>query len=560
MELRPYQQEALQAVSDALARGVSKQLIVLPTGCGKTVIFTSLGKAIPDAFPMLVVAHREELLDQAAAKFAATEPDLKVGKEQAENHADLDCDIVVASVATIGRANSDRTTKWQPDHFRTIVIDEAHHAAAQSYRRVLDYFSPQLVLGVTATPQRGDSVGLNQVFDEVVFYRSILEMIEQGWLCPLVGYRVGTTTDLSDVKVANGDYVESDLVQAIDTPERNALIVKAYHDLAGKKPTLIFAAGVQHAEDIRSAFRTQSPETHVDCVLGDTTSNDRNSLYDSLREGSLDVLINVGVLTEGFDEPSVGCIILARPTRSSGLYTQIVGRGTRLYHDKLRCIVVDMADVTNGKKPVGLPTLLGLPPDFDLDGKDVLEAYKAVSKLAQKSPESASRVRSFDDIDAEYTLIDIFRPPKPSQVVLEHSNYIWAEVAEDTFSIACGPYRVNIIPSALRFDVVIAKDNLPFVAMAASELREAFNMADTFITTELGADAKLYRSDAAWRGDGPTEKQQKFLRRIGVPVTTDMTKGEASLIISKYIDEHPRSFAQQKAIEASKRKRMPGGW
>jgi hypothetical protein len=533
---------------------------VLPTGCGKTVIFTSLGKVVPDSFPMLVVAHREELLDQAAAKFAATEPDLKVGKEQAENHADLDCDIVVASVATIGRASSDRTAKWRPDHFRTIVIDEAHHAAAPSYRRVLDYFSPQLVLGVTATPQRGDSVGLNEVFSEVVFYRSVLEMIEQGWLCPLVGYRVHTTTDLSDVKVANGDYVESDLVQAIDTPERNALIVKAYNDLAKGRPTLIFAAGIGHAQDIVEAFRYDAPEVVVACILGQTGRDDRAAIYERLRSGQVDVVVNVGVLTEGFDEPSVAAIILARPTRSHSLYTQIVGRGTRLYPGKSECLIVDMADVTKGKKPVGLPSLLGLPPDFDLDGKDVLEAYKAVKKLEARSPESASRVRSFADIDAEYELIDIFRPPKPSAIVLEYSNFIWAEVAEDNFSITCGEYRAHITADTLRYYVAVTKNGADYLSMTASDLREAFNYADTFISEALGADAKLYRMDAAWRGDGPTEKQQKFLRRIGVPVTTDMTKGEASMIISKYIEEHPRSFAQRKAIEAAKRKRMPGGW
>lgn len=515
---------------------------------------------------MLVIAHREELLDQAAAKFAATEPDLKVGKEQANHVADDDCDIVVASVATIGRSNSDRIHKWKPSHFRTVVIDEAHHAAADSYLRVLEYLDPDLVLGVTATPQRGDNVALQGVFEEVVFYRSILEMIREGWLAPLVGYRVDTGTDISGVSSRAGDYNEAELTKAIDTPERNALLVKAYHDLAQGRPTLVFAAGIQHAKDIAEAFASryddETGRTRVGCILGETDGAVRNEIYDALRDGRLDVVVNVGVLTEGFDEPSVSCIILARPTRSNGLYTQIVGRGTRLCVGKQDCLVIDLADVTKGKKPIGLPSLLGLPSDFDLDGRDLVSAYDAVSTLLEKSPEAGTRVKSFADIDAEYKLIDIFRPPRPSEVVLEHSNFIWSEIADGQFSIGVAPStRMHIVGSPVGgYELRLATNGVSSTLFSSLDLRETFAYADGYVLRTYPSESKLLQIDARWRVDEPTEKQVKYLRRIGVPITSDLTKGEASLIISKYIEDHPRSFAQQKVIERAQRKKMPGGW
>lgn len=511
---------------------------------------------------MLVIAHREELLDQAAAKFAATEPDLKVGKEQANHVADDDCDIVVASVATIGRANSDRIHKWRPEHFRTVVIDEAHHAAADSYVRILDYLDPDLVLGVTATPQRGDNVALQGVFSEVVYYKSILEMIQGGWLAPLVGYRVDTDTDISSVGSRAGDYIESELIQAIDTPERNQLIVKAYNDLAAGRPTLIFAAGIQHAKDIVETFKNHAPSVSVDCVLGETDSAVRHELFQRLRSGRCQVLVNVAVLTEGFDEPSISCIILARPTRSNGLYTQIVGRGTRLFDGKSDCIVIDLADVTKGKKPVGLPSLLGLPSDFDLDGRELTVAYDAVSELLQKSPEATSRVKSFEDIEAEYKLIDIFRPPRPSATVLEHSNFIWTEVSDGQFSIGIAPtIRLHIIGSLLGgYDLILECKGVRSGLFRSADIRETFAYADKYVERNYPAEVKVLKIDAAWRKDGPTEKQLKYLRRIGVPITADLSKGEASLIISKYIEDHPRSYTQQAVIDRAKRKKVPGGW
>ena len=167
IQLRPYQQEALDAVNTFSDKGINRQLVVLPTGAGKTVIFSHLPQTKVNSLPMLVLAHRAELLYQAKEKIGWSNPELDIQIEQADNVAGH-CDVVVASVPTLGRAESERILKYPKDYFKTIVIDEAHHAAAPTYRRILDYFNPSLLLGVTATPQRSDNTRLTDVFDEIV--------------------------------------------------------------------------------------------------------------------------------------------------------------------------------------------------------------------------------------------------------------------------------------------------------------------------------------------------------------------------------------------------------
>lgn len=555
MELRPYQKHAIEAITAYEALGVRRQLLVMATGLGKTVVFCSLPKVRANSTPMLVLAHREELLDQAAAKVIAINPELTVSKEQADSFADLSSDVVVASVPTLGREGSSRIERFPRDHFKVVVVDEAHHAAASTYRRILDYFLPDLTLGVTATPQRGDNVRLSDVFDEVVFHYSILEGMKADFLTPLVGYRLQTKTDISGVKRSGDDYVVADLSKAVNTPERNKLVVEAYKEYLHDRPTFVFATDIEHAEALQVCFSFHNISSAV--ILGTTSSGDRNLLLRKFREGSLNVIINVGVLTEGVDEPSVSGIILARPIGSPLLYTQIVGRGTRLANDKPNCVVIDLADSTRGKKPLGLPSVVGLPPDFDLAGKDLLEAEEVVAKLADKSPEEASRVRSFSDIDLAYKRIDLFFPPAPSPTVLEHSRFVWAELSEGHYCLnAHEGDRVYISQDDLGTYSWHSTSNPDSCGKHILTLRDVFAAADNYVIKTYPDQLNLITIDSQWRGDGPTEKQLKFLKRKGIPVTSDMTKGTASQIIQRWIDEHPRSQAQKAIIDRAKRNRM----
>ena len=556
MQLRNYQQEALDAMLKAERAGISKQLVVLPTGAGKTVLFAHLPIVRQNSLPMLVLAHRTELLSQAKAKIESMNPELSVGIEKAESRAGK-ADVVIASVQTLGRGNSDRIEGFENTYFKSIVVDEAHHAAANSYQKILNYFKPDYVLGVTATPQRSDSVRLVDTFDEIVYYKSIEDLINEGWLCPLIGYRVKTDTDISEVEIVNGDYKQEQLAEAIDNPGRNTSIVNAFIDLAGTKKTVVFAANIVHARNLAASFATQT-RAQVRIVLGETIDEEREQILKDFKSGEVQVIINVGVLTEGFDEPSIEAIILARPTRSSLLYTQIVGRGTRLNDNKLNCMIIDVADATKGKKPVSLPTLLGLPPDFDLQGQSFTEVAKEFEKLKEFCPGMATHVLNPDDIRNSYKEINLFMPPPPNPAVIEYSKFVWAEIGVNNFQLNLSSIdSMQIYYDALGRWVSQIKqrsgDKYLYTPIGhAATLRTVFARTDEWIRKNRPTTLSLIDADAMWRKDPPTDKQVKMLRRIGVPITTEITKGMASQIISKYYDNNPKPAWLERKISAKK--------
>jgi ATP-dependent helicase IRC3 len=556
VQLRNYQQEALDAMLKAERQGISKQLVVLPTGAGKTFLFAHLPIVRSNSLPMLVLAHRAELLHQAKAKIEAINPNLTVAIEKAEHKAGR-VDVVVASVPTLGRGNSTRIEGFEDIYFKTIIVDEAHHAAANSYQKILKYFKPDYVLGVTATPQRSDSVGLIDTFDEIVYYKSIEDLINEGWLSPLVGYRVKTNTDISEVEIVNGDYKQEQLAEAIDNPSRNNSIVNAFVDLARTKKTVVFAANIAHARNLAASFAAQT-RTQVRVVLGETPDEERQQILSDFRSGVVQVIINVGVLTEGFDEPGIEAIILARPTRSTLLYTQIVGRGTRLNENKPNCLIIDIADATKGKKPVSLPTLLGLPPDFDLKGQSFTEVAKEFEKLKDFCPGMATHVLSPEDIKNSYKEINLFMPPPPNPAVVEYSKFVWAETGANSFQLnLSGADSMQIYNDALgRWVAQIRQksgSNYLYTPIGhASTLRTVFARTDEWIRKNRPMVVKLIDSDALWRKDSPTDKQVKLLRRIGVPITSELTKGMASQIISKYYEDHPKPPWLERKISARK--------
>jgi ATP-dependent helicase IRC3 len=553
--LRPYQQEALDAIVNSEQNGVSKQLVVLPTGAGKTILFSHLPLIRKNTLPMLVLAHRAELLEQAKNKIQASNPTLVVEIEQAEKKAGQ-VDVVVASVATLGRNNTPRILEYSKDYFKSIVIDEAHHAAAITYRRVVDYFNPPFLLGVTATPQRSDNTRLTDVFEEIVYYKSIQDLIENGYLCPLIGYRVKTNTDITEVEIQNGDYNQSQLEDHINTSERNAHIVASYNNLASFSKAIVFAAGVSHARDLATSFAQNG--TSVRVILGTTPSEERAQILKDFSSGVVKVLVNVGVLTEGFDEPSLETIIIAKPTRSTLLYTQIVGRGTRLYDGKPHCTIIDISDTTKGKKPIGLPSLLGLPPDFDLQGKSFTEVAKEFQELETYCPGEAVRVLNPDDIQLAYARINLFMPPPPNAIVQQYSKLVWAEVGENSFHLGLNNNEaMSIHQDALGRWAVSLHDKHTKVASILGtvlDLREAFVRSDRWIQNNRSQSMNLIESDAPWRVDSPTDSQKRVLKRMGVPITADLTKGMASQLISRYYESNPKPKWLQNKIDYNKNK------
>lgn len=549
MKLRPYQIEALDAIDKNLEVGTSKQLVVIPTGGGKTVVFSQIPQRHPGR--MLVLAHREELLTQAKEKIEWANPTLTVEIEQGQNVADINADVVVASTATLGRENSSRLEKFARNQFATIIIDEAHHAAAPSYRRILDYFTPKLRLGVTATPQRGDKQRLIDVFDEIVYFKTIQELIEEGYLSNLAGYRIPTDVDISDVKTSNGDYQIGDLSAAVNIEPRNRLAVETYRELAHNKKTIAFCVDVAHAEDLAASFNSSGIPAGV--IHGKLSTEDRAQVLADFRANKISVLTNCMVLTEGFDEPSVECIILARPTKSQLLYTQIVGRGTRLHPGKERCLVIDLADATQGKKPMGLPTLMGLPPDFDSEGEDLTEVVKKYQELEAAAPAEVARVKSVKDIKDAWERIDLFTPPPANPELLEWTTLVWMETGNERYILNLNDgERLTIQGDALgRYKVIFTHKSGDHELGLCETMGEAFRRSDKWIHRNRKEQLNLLDAEAAWRKESPTEKQLKWLKKFGAPITTDLTKGQASAMLDKLFAENPppkRSAKQEWAI------------
>ena len=553
MKLRPYQIEALSAVDDYEAQNIRRQLIVLPTGTGKTVIFSHLNR-----FPLLVLAHREELLEQAAEKIKHANPGVQVEIEQGQRYSGR-AEVVVASVPTLGRADSNRLTAFDRDFFSCVVVDEAHHAAAPTYRRVLDYFDKALRIGVTATPQRGDNVRLDDVFEEIVYFKDIKEMIADGWLSPLVGYRIHSGCDISHVATRAGDWASDDLANAVNTQARNRLAVRAYKELGEDKKCLVFCVDVEHSRSMAAAFRDAGIASSY--IVGETESAERQDTLRRFRSGELRVLSNCQVLTEGFDDPSVEVILMARPTQSQLLYTQIIGRGTRLSPGKSQCRVIDIADTSRTKIPLGLPTLFGLPPSFVSDGDDLLEVSKQFQILKEKSPSQAGQVTNLLEIEQAFEKIDLFTPPPPNPALLEFSKLIWLAAGPDRYVLGINSNEsCEIYTDALgrSFPSYHAKGQ-PSESLHTQgvDLRKAFSIADSWIRENKADQLVLLDATAPWRYDPPTDKQVKWLKKFGVPYE-HLSKGEASQILDKLFADNPkpkRPAWLQAKIDANKRGR-----
>ena len=387
MQLRPYQQQAIQAVIEAADQGLHRVVVVLPTGSGKTVIFSSLLRILRHR-RALVLAHRSELLDQALDKLRRiVGPDRRLAKEQADQQAPDDAEIVVASLRSLSAERIERLTARSP--FELVIYDECHHAPADDNQRILrdlglfDRRGDHLLVGFTATTGRGDRRGLEEVFQQIVYDRSLPEMIRDGYLAPLRGVRVTTEADLTALSGGGTDFAVGELEEAVDIRGRNALVARTIQELCRDRKTLVFCVTVQHARNLARALREVGIAAGM--VHGEMPRDERAEVLRAFHTGELMALTNVGVLTEGFDEPTVSCVAMARPTRSDSLYAQCVGRGTRLAPGKEDCLVIDFVDLSD-LSLVTLPSLFGMPAHLDLFGDDVVEAEARLGKIFEHFP------------------------------------------------------------------------------------------------------------------------------------------------------------------------------
>ncbi len=384
--LRPYQRDAIRAVLDARRAGVRRMLVCLPTGAGKTVIFSHLaGLAKRD---VLVLAHREELLAQARDKLERALGGARVvAIEQGARRAPSEASVLVCSIRSLREARLASLVRDRD--IGLVVYDECHHAAADDNLRVLrqlgafdaDYTGT--LLGFTATTARGDGRGLDEVFERIVYARSLPEMIDDGYLAPLRGFRVSTAADLTRLSSTGLDFQEEELAAAVDIEERNALVARSIQELARDRRTIAFTVNVSHAKNLCRALNVLGVPAGI--VHGAMTAEARQKALADFRAGRTQVLTNVAVLTEGFDDPGVSCVAMARPTRSEGLYAQCVGRGTRLAEGKKDCLVLDFVDLST-LSLCSLPSLFGAPRDLDLRGGEAGEARRVWQRIVLDHP------------------------------------------------------------------------------------------------------------------------------------------------------------------------------
>jgi superfamily II DNA or RNA helicase len=533
--LRPYQLEAIAAIRAQLAQGRRRLLVALPTGTGKTIVFAALPQALALPGRWLVLAHREELLDQAAAKLEASNPSLSVAVEQAGRRAN-GAGVVVASVPTLQRA---RLEALQPQDFAGVICDEAHHSVATSYRAIFDHFGllepgcPRPLLGFTATPTRGDQIGLSAVYEAIAYEATLRKMIGAGFLVPICGQRIETSCDLSEVKVRGGEFVTSELAEAVDTDERNGLIVKAYRDHAAGRRAIAFCADVEHATNLAQAFTAAG--LRADSVSGLTPQDERHSKLRRFHAGELDVLSNCNVLTEGFDEPQVDCILMARPTKSSLLYTQMVGRGTRLAPGKSDLLVLDFADNSARHSLLSTASLFGLPPNLALAGKDVLQVAKQVEAAQRTMPWlDLSTLKHVDELKYVASRIDFFNSKPPSEI-LRFTKFCWLPAADGAYRLPLPEKElIEVLPT--RLDTWQIRWTTRTGIKTQGErgtLQEALALADAMVPMEASV---LVDSRASWRRTPASEKQIGLLKKLGVEVPSKISKGQASAILSMKLD------------------------
>ena len=339
-ELRPYQQQARDRIHAEWDAGHTHTLLVLPTGTGKTIVFASVAAdQVRAGDRVLILAHRGELLEQAADKLQRS-----TGLVSAVEKAESTClgswfRVVVGSVQTLQRTA--RLERFPQDYFGTIIIDEAHHAITDGYRRILDYFSGAKVLGVTATPDRGDMRNLGEVFDSLAFEYKLTDAIKEGYLCKIMAQTIPLQLDITSVTMSGGDYAVGDLGTALD-PYLEQIAAEMARRCKSRK-TVVFLPLIKTSQKFRDLLNTYGFRAAE--VNGQ--SDDRRQVLADFDAGKYNVLCNSMLLTEGWDCPSVDCVVVLRPTKVRSLYSQMVGRGTRLSPGKTDLLLLDFLWMTD---------------------------------------------------------------------------------------------------------------------------------------------------------------------------------------------------------------------
>jgi len=545
--LRPYQEEALANIADAANRGVRRQLGVAATGLGKTIIFSSLAQRTDR--PTLVLAHRDELITQAADKMLQVWPGADIGVVKAERN-EVDHQVVVASVQTLARAS--RREQLPTDKFGLVVIDEAHHAKAISYLNIIEYLRAgdedgPLLVGVTATPDRGDGKGLNEVFDEITFTYDMLWGIRSGYLSDLRGMRVTLNADFSKVKKVRGDYDSGQSGQMLHDADAPAMIADAWLKYASDRKTLVFTPTVATALEVEAEMVKRGVAAAM--VSGETPLDERRDILARYAAGEIRVVANCAVLTEGFDDPDTSCIVVARPTRSRALYTQMIGRGTRRHPGKTDCLVMDVVGASAEHSLVTVPSLFGIKKENPFEKGEMAvtaamdEQVEDEIKRGELKAAEADLFRKVLESPMAWITYNNALAQTCYQISLgdrEKGNVVIEPIPVDLADENPGPrhHRVYLqwedgyVPQ--ESGIEIRSDGSGFRTLIANvDLEMAQGVGEDFVRKN-GA-AALTDRNAAWRQRPPTEKQIGAAEKWRMQIDPEWTAGELSDALSAHI-------------------------
>jgi ATP-dependent helicase IRC3 len=549
--LRPYQNDALSSIRNAYDNGFTKQVVSIACGGGKTQVFAHLPEFMKDILPLrtLVLAHRSELLDQAIEKIRTANPNLSVTKEMGDDIADVNADVLVASTATLGREGTKRAERFDWSKIDKVITDECHRATSLSYLKIyerigiLESGTKKLHVGFTATPQRSDGIPLSTIYEKIVYSYSLRQAITDQWLVPIRGYRVITQTNLTDVKSSDGDFNHIELESTINTPERNKAIVEAWIKFGDQRSTLVFAAGIEHAKALSEVFTEAGVSSRA--IWGSDEA--RSEKLQEFRDSKIQVLINCNLLTEGVDLPRISCIILARPTKSGVLFTQMVGRSTRLYPEKTDSIVLDVVDICGSHSLCTLPMLMGMPANLDLRGESITDAVQLIEDMQEENPNiDFTKLKDVHQIQQFIEQVNLFEVRFPKEVE-ENSEFRWVRAIDGGFvmrvprpkadSTGTKPGRVRIYENVLGEWEIDGRIKDKLFHGVRKSIEEAFGCADQQIRQRSPESVCLVNRSAAWMSKPATPAQMKMLNRLykGKAWPEDFTQGQASHFIDQRI-------------------------
>lgn len=467
MQLRPYQEEARAKVQQEWKEGRKRTLLVLPTGCGKTIVFS---KIIEDRVKMgervLVLAHRSELLEQASDKLM-TATGLGTALEKAENTSIGSWfRVVVGSVQTMQREK--RLSQFPPNHFDTIVIDEAHHAISDGYQRVLEHFGEANVLGVTATPDRGDMRNLGSYFDSLAYEYPLVDAIKSGYLSKITAITIPLELDISTVSQQAGDFKASEIGTALD-PYLEQIADEMVKQCKDRK-TVVFLPLVKTSQKFRDILNAKGFKAAE--VNGE--SKDRAEILEDFDKDKYNVLCNSMLLTEGWDCPTVDCVVVLRPTKVRALYSQMVGRGTRLAPGKENLLLLDFLWHTERHELCRPAHLIASSPE-----------------VAKKMTENMA-----EDTEVEFSLLEA-EEQASKDVVAEREEALAKQLAEQR-------RKKRKLVDPLQFEMSI----------------QAEDLAD-------------YVPSFGWEMAPPSEKQLKALEKFGIYTEEIGNAGKAGKLLDR---------------------------